>query len=147
MKKLFTLLFSILLIGSANAQTKQETLKWLNKNKKYITLVNPDGYSSKDFEVEMTDSYIITTTKNGVDKYEAKIYWSEIEEITLYLNNEDKGGVSLSTETKGSKGSIITLHLSKNITEMREKLSSMVRTYKSVMLKTIDLRGDSIFGN
>jgi hypothetical protein len=147
MKKLFTLLFSIMLIGSANAQTKQETLKWLNKNKKHITLVNPDGYSSEDFEVEMTDSYIIATTKNNGDKYEAKIYWSNIEEITLYVREEDKGGVSLSTGTKGSKGSIITLHLSKNITEMSEKLSFMVRSYKSVMRKTIDLRDKSLFGN
>lgn len=146
MKYFFTLLFSIMLIGSANSQTKQETLKWLNKNKKYITSAQAEGSGDEKAKVEMTESYIKIYGKDYGEKYETIIYWSEIEEITLYLSEEDKGSVILSTPTKGSIGGpFITLHISKNITEIREKLSIMVRNYRGVRLKTMDMRGKSIF--
>lgn len=148
MKYIFTLLFSIMLIGSANSQTKQETLKWLNKNKKYITSAQAEGSGDEKAKVEMTESYIKIYGKDYGEKYETIIYWSKIEEISLYLNEDDKGFIILSTPSKGLIGGpFITLHLSKNITEMREKLSLMVRNYRDVMLKTFDMRGKSLFGN
>lgn len=148
MKYIFTLLISIMLIASVNAQNKQETLKWLNKHKKYITMVNPNGYSSEDFTVELTESFIKTETRNDGDKYEFKMSWSEIKNTMLGLTKGEKGYVTLSTKDESYSAPIITLYLSDYSTEMREKLTQMANLSGSdVTLQTLDLRGKSLFGN
>ncbi|MEJ5091260.1 hypothetical protein GEO21_14560 [Sphingobacterium faecium] len=147
MKYVFTLLFSIILL-SVSAQNKQETLKWLNKHKKYITMVNPSGYSSEDFTVEMTESFIRAETRNDGEKYEVKMYWSEIKKTMLGLTDKEKGYVTLNTKDEGFSAPSITLYLSDYSTEMREKLTRMANFSGSdVTLQTLDFRGKSLFGN
>ncbi|AWK06368.1 hypothetical protein HYN56_19910 [Flavobacterium crocinum] len=148
MKSLFTILFSILLTSALTAQNKPETLKWLNKHKKYITMINPSGYSSKDFTVEMTESFIRAESRNDGEKYETKMYWSQIKKTMLGLTSGEKGYVTLNTEDEGFSAPSITLYLSDYSTEMREKLTLMANlSGTDVMMQTLDLRGSSIFGN
>lgn len=148
MKTFFTLLFTIMLMCSANAQNKKETLKWLNKHQKYITMVNPDGYSSKNFKVEMTESYIKAETKKNGDKYETIMYWSQVKNIMLGLIKEETGYVSLTAEDNGSRAPSITLYLSDYSTEMRDKLALMANmSGTDVTLQKLDMRGKSLFSN
>lgn len=148
MKTFFTLLFSIMLMSSVQAQNKQETLKWLNKHKKYITMVNPSGYSSKNFKVEVNDSFISAETKSGGKKHETKLYWSQIKKTMLGLYEGEKGYVSLTTENEDLFSPSITLYLSDFSTEMREKLTLMANlSGTDVMMQTLDMRGKSLFGN
>ena len=145
MKYFFTLLFSIMLIGPANAQNKQETLKWLNKNKKHIRLVTSSGYSSEDFKVEMTDSFIIAYVKNNGEKHKTKLYWSQIKKTTLFLAIGKNGYVTLNTENEESIADSITLHFSDYGAEIREKLTLMANLSGSeVITHTIDYR--DVFG-
>lgn len=147
MKALFTLLFSLMLMLPANAQNKKETLKWLNKHQKYITMVNPSGYSSEKFDVEMTDSYINVTSKIDGKRYGTKLYWSQIRKTMLGLLDGENGYVSLNTEDEGYSAPSITLYLSDYSTEMREKLVLMANMSGSdVMMQTLDIRGKSLFG-
>ncbi|MGA9213395.1 hypothetical protein [Kaistella sp.] len=147
MKYIFTLLFSIMLFNSATAQSKQETLKWLNNHKKYITTVNSSGYSSEKFKVEMTESFIRVEVKNDGDKHETQLYWSQIKKTMLGLTSGEKGYVTLNTEDERLFADSITLYLSDYSTEMREKLTQMANLSGSdVMMRTLDLRGKSIFG-
>lgn len=148
MKVLCTLLFSLMLMFTANAQNKKETLKWLNKHQKYITMVNPSGYSSKKFDVEMTESYISATSKIDGEKYEIKIYWSQIRRTMLGLLEGENGYVTLNTEDEGYSAPTITLYLSDYSTDMREKLVLMANMSGSdVVMQTLDLRGKSFMGN
>ena len=148
MKLLFTFLFSVMLIGSANAQNKQETLKWLNKHNKHITQVNASGYNGEDFKIELTDNFIIVTIKDDGEKYETKLYWSQIKKTILGLTIDEKGYVTLNTENEELLAPSITLYLSDYSTETREKLTRMANLSGSdVMLQTLDMRGKSIFGN
>lgn len=148
MKYLFSLLFLITLICSANAQNKQETLNWLNNHKKYIISVNASGYSSENFKVEMTDSFILASVKNDGKKSETKLYWSQIKKTMLGLTSDEKGYVTLNLEDEGLFADSITIYLSDYSTEMREKLTRMANWNGSdVMMQTLDLRGKSIFGN
>lgn len=144
MKYVFTFLLSIMLVSVTSAQNKEETLKWLNKHIKYVTEASPDGYRSKDFKVEMTESFIKVETKEDGEKYVSTLYWSEIKHTMLCLTSEEKGYVSLS-KTEGSRLNI-TLYLSDHSTEMRDYLTRMANWSGSdVSLGTLDLRGKSIF--
>ncbi|TDP00712.1 hypothetical protein [Flavobacterium sp. 245] len=144
MKSLFTLLFSIMLIGSAVAQNKKETVKWLNKHKKYITMINPSGYSSEDFKVEITESFIRAESRDGDDKYETKMYWSEIKKTTLCFLDGENGYVSLNTNDESYRAPSITLYMSNYTSEMREKLTQMANlSGTDVMMRTLDMRGIS----
>ncbi|WP_059123617.1 hypothetical protein [Chryseobacterium sp. JAH] len=148
MKTFITLLFSLMMISSVNAQNKQETLKWLNKHKKYITMVNPSGYSSENFKVEMTESFISAVSKIDGEKYETKLYWSEIKKTMLGLIEGENGYVTLNTENEELFAPSITLYLSNYSTEMREKLTRMANlSGTDVMMQTLDIRGKSLFGN
>jgi len=147
MKTFFTLLFSIMLMTVAQAQNKQETLKWLNKHKKHITMVNPSGYSSENFKVEMNESFISAESRIGGEKYETKLYWSQIKRTMLGLMDGENGYVSLNTEDEGYSAPSITLYLSDYSTEMRQKLVLMANmSGTDVMNQTMDLRGKSLFG-
>ncbi len=125
MKNLLTLFVLFLGLGMMNAQNKQETLKWLNQHKKYITAVNSRGNSSKKFEVEMTDSFIRAETKSDGKKYETKLYWSQIKETFLGILHDENGYVTLYTEDHSLFAPSITLYISNYSSEMRENLTRM----------------------
>ncbi|MEC5156512.1 hypothetical protein [Chryseobacterium sp. MP_3.2] len=148
MKTFFTLLFTMMLMYSANAQNKKETLKWLNKHQKYITIVNPSGYSSENFKLEMTEDYIKAQTKMHGQKHETIMYWSQIKNIMLGLIKEENGYVSLNAEDNGNRAPSITLYLSDYSTEMRDKLTLMANmSGTDVTLQKLDMRGKSLFSN
>jgi uncharacterized membrane protein len=141
MKKLLIIFFLTAFVSSVSAQSKQETLKWLVKHKKYITMVNPSGYSSEKFKVEMTDSYIRAETQIDGKKYETKLYWLQIKETMLGLTKGEAGYVTLHTENQELFAPSITLYLSDYSTEMREKLTHMANLNGTdVRMQTLDLR-------
>jgi hypothetical protein len=129
-----------------NAQNKRETLEWLNNHKKYITMGNPRDYNSENFKVEITDDYIIAYTKKEGEKYDTKLYWSQIKKTTLGLYIEENGYVTLNTKDEGRDAPSITLYLLEYSTEMRQKLARMAAlSGTDVMMYTVDMRGKSLF--
>ena len=148
MKTFLTLLFALMFMCPAYAQNKKETLRWLNKHQKYITIVNPSGYSSENFKLEMTEDYIKAQTKKNGEKHETIMYWSQIKNIMLGLIKEENGYVSINTEDQGFRAPSITLYLSDYSTEMRDKLALMVNmSGTDVSLQKLDMRGKSLFSN